>query len=183
MSLAASRRSHAVLFLLAVAAGPGSLVAQAPAAVPALPHPLTGTWTLEAADDIRPDGVRVPAYGRAPRGLLIVDAEGRYSLQIFRSDRPRFASGDKRRGTVEEYQAAVLGMSSHVGEIAVDSSAGVLTFRIALASYPNWEGTEQRRSYELVGDLLTYRLPVQAGSSGNIPLSSWRRVAAGYRSL
>src|SRR6188474_23660 len=90
------------------------LAAQSP------PPSLVGTWTLTAADDIHPDGTRAPAYGRDPIGLLIFGEDGRYSVQIYRSDRTRFASGDKRRGTAAEYEAATLGMSSHFGRYAVD---------------------------------------------------------------
>ncbi|MBK7905165.1 MAG: lipocalin-like domain-containing protein [Gemmatimonadetes bacterium] len=171
------------VFLLAASAFPFAAVVPGlpPADTPAGGHPLAGTWELVAADDVLPDGTRVPAYGAAPKGLLIVDAQGRYSLQLFRTDRARFAAGDKRKGTPAEFEAAVLGMSSHVGWITVDAAAEVLTFHISLAAFPNWEGTEQRRRYELVNGVLTYRLPAQAGSSSNIPLTSWRRVEDGYR--
>ncbi|HEY9429280.1 MAG TPA: lipocalin-like domain-containing protein, partial [Gemmatimonadaceae bacterium] len=54
--------------------------------------PLAGTWTLVAADLLHPDGSRTRDYGAAPKGRLIVDAGGHYSLQIFKSERPRFAS-------------------------------------------------------------------------------------------
>jgi len=135
---------------------------------------LAGTWSLVAADDLRPDGTRHPAYGANPRGLLVLTPDGRYSLQLFRSDRPRFASGDKKKGTPAEYEAAVLGMSSHVGRYAVDTATRTLTFRIELASFPNWEGTEQKRPFELSGDELSYR--VVATPDGTIPISVWRRV-------
>ena len=64
---------------------------------------LVGTWTLSAADDLRPDGTRVQAYGANPEGLLIFGADGRYSLQIFRKERVKFASGNKRQGSSAEY--------------------------------------------------------------------------------
>lgn len=138
--------------------------------------PLAGTWTLRAADEIRPDGTRAASYGPEPRGLLIIDADGRYSLQIFRVARRKFASGDKRRGTAEEYEDAALGMSSHIGRVAVDSASGLLVFRIELASFPNWDGTEQRRRYELSGNELSYQVPTSATGNGTIPISVWRRV-------
>ena len=39
-----------------------------------------GTWTLQAADVVHPDGSREHDYGSAPRGLFIVDPRGHYSL-------------------------------------------------------------------------------------------------------
>lgn len=166
----ANQPPHAFLTLFAALA---LAVSCAPAPTTS---PLAGTWTLVAADDLLPDGRRVPAYGSHPRGLLLVDADGRYSLQIFRPDRQRFASGDKRRGTAEEYRGAVLGMSSHIGRCAIDPDGRTLTFRIERAAYPNWDGTEQKRKFALSGDELSYQIPASAAGTGVIPISVWRRV-------
>lgn len=135
--------------------------------------PLAGTWTLTAADRLTPAGVREHDYGAAPKGRLIVDAQGRYSLQIFRSERTAFASGDKKRGTPEEYADAVLGSSTHYGTITIDEAAHQLVFRIDGASYKNWEGTTQRRAYDLTGDALSWRVP--KAPDGNVPISEWQR--------
>ncbi|MEW6738244.1 MAG: lipocalin-like domain-containing protein [Acidobacteriota bacterium] len=137
---------------------------------------LVGTWTLIEAPEIRPDGSRGQTFGPNPKGLLIIDESGQYSLQIFQADRPRFVSGDKRRGTDKEYQAAVLGMSSHFGHCLLDEAHGVIIFRIEQASFPNWDGTEQKRQYQLSGDVLTYQVPAAASGNGIITISSWRRV-------
>jgi len=144
----------------------------ASSAVRAAQPTLAGTWTLIAADDLHPDGSRTRGYGAAPKGRLIVDATGRYSLQIFKAERVRFASGDKRRGAAAEYEGAVLGSSTHYGTVSV--GADVLTFSIEAASFPNWEGTEQKRRYALKGDELSYQVPV--APDGTTPISVWRRV-------
>jgi Lipocalin-like domain len=136
--------------------------------------PLAGTWILVAAELIRPDGNTVDDYGAAPKGLLIVDADGRYSLQIFKSERPHFASPDKAKATAEEYAAAVMGSSTHFGTVEVDEHEHVLNFRILASSFPNWEGTTQKRSYTLDGGLLKYRVPPRP--DGGIPVSVWRRA-------
>ncbi len=135
---------------------------------------LAGTWTLAAADDIRPDGARAPAYGPEPKGLLILQKDGRYSLQIYRSDRAKFASGNKRKGTPEEYEAAVLAMSTHYGRYEVDFAARTITFHIEYAAFANWDGTDQKRPFELKGDELSYRVP--ATPDGTVPVSVWRRM-------
>jgi hypothetical protein len=149
----------------------GALLATA--AVAAQPS-LAGTWTLVAADDLHPDGSRTHGYGEAPKGRLIIDGQGRYSLQIFKAERARFAAGDKRKGVPAEYESAVLGSSTHYGEVEADPAAHVLTFRIDGASYPNWEGTQQKRRYELKGDELSYQVPPTP--DGTIPISVWKRV-------
>jgi hypothetical protein len=159
------------LVLLSLA--PGAVAAQMERATTP-PSPLAGTWTLTAADDLLADGTRVPAYGAEPKGILIIDAEGRYSLQIYRTGRLRFAAGDKRRGTPEEFADATLGMSAHTGHCSIDPSDNRLVFRIESASYPNWEGTVQRRVFRLSGDTLTWQVPPSA--SGATPISEWRRL-------
>jgi len=145
-----------------------------PASIARAELSLAGTWTLVAADVLHADGTRGPDYGAAPKGLLLIDAQGHYSLQIFKAERPRFASGDKQTATPGEYQGAVLGSSTHFGTIVVEPAAGTLTFKIENASFPNWEGTEQKRTFELSGDELSYRVP--ARPDGNIPISVWRRL-------
>jgi hypothetical protein len=158
-------RNRIVTLALAAALAAGRLAAQ---------DSLAGTWTLAAADDLRPDGTRVPAYGPDPRGLLILEKDGRYSLQIYRSDRAKFASGNKRKGTAEEYEAAVLAMSTHYGRYDVDFAARTITFHIERAGFANWDGTDQKRPFELQGDELSYRVP--ATPDGTVPISVWRRV-------
>jgi hypothetical protein len=114
-------------------------------------NPLVGTWTLVLVDNVRLDGSRVHLYGPSPSGLLMFDAEGRYSLQIVSAGRPAFAANDKSRGTAEEYQAAIEGSNAHFGTYAIDQAMGTITFHIEHASFPNWEGTEQKRAFSLVG--------------------------------
>src|SRR3954469_21329811 len=100
------------LLLAACASMPAAASAQRLATQPS---PLAGTWTLVAADLLHPDGSRTRDYGAAPKGRLIVDADGRYSLQIFKSERPHFASDDKTKGTPAEFASSVLGSSTHYG--------------------------------------------------------------------
>jgi hypothetical protein len=140
---------------------------------------LSGTWILVAAEVIRPDGTRStdPLYGAEAKGTFMVDDEGRYSIQIYRPDRPKF-TGDKGKGTPQEYEAAATGMSTHVGRIAVDEEHQTLQFKIDNAAYPNWEHTTQIRQYKLNGDELSYQVPATAGA-GIIRVSVWRRVKPG----
>lgn len=135
---------------------------------------LAGTWTLVAADVLHPDGSRSHDYGDAPKGLLLIDRKGHYSLQLFRDDRRRFANPDKAKASAQEYRTAVMGSSTHYGTIAVEPTRHQLVFHIEAASFPNWEGQQQSRSFELRGDTLSYRVPPRP--NGNVPISVWRRI-------
>ena len=141
---------------------------------PAHPFPLQGTWILVAADKILPGGAMARDYGEHPKGRLIVDAQGRYSLQILKSERLRFAVDSKADGSSDEFKSAVMGSSTHYGTVAIDEEARQLVFSIEGASFPNWEGTVQRRQYTLEGRELRYQVPPRA--DGSIPVSAWRRL-------
>jgi len=136
---------------------------------------LEGTWVMAGAYETHSDGTRTTNYGEHPNGLLMVDKEGRYSLQIFRPVRPKFASGDKTRGTPEEYREAVLGSSTHTGHVNIDTMTHKLVFKIDAASYPNWEGAQQVRDYVFKDGTLTYSVPASASGNGTIAYSVWKR--------
>ena len=135
---------------------------------------LVGTWTLTAADDLLPDGSRAHAYGSNPKGLLIFEPDGRYALQIYREERAKFASGDKKKGSLDEYKDASVGASCHFGHYTVDGGKGTITFKIDGASFANWEGATQTRPFTLKGDDLEWHVP--ATPDGKVPISAWHRI-------
>ena len=133
-----------------------------------------GTWTLIGADKILPDGTRVPDYGVSPHGLAIFTADGHYAIEIYRADRTHFASGDRHKGTLEEYKDASLGMSVHYGLYTIDTAKGTISFHIDRASFPNLDDTTQVRTYELKGEELSWK--VAARPDGSIPVTILRRL-------
>ncbi len=135
---------------------------------------IAGTWALAAADKLLPDGTRVSDYGENPHGLIIFTPDGYYSIQIYRTDRLKFSSGDKTKGTAEEYKDAVLGMSDHIGRYTVDPVKHIITFHVDRSSFPNWDDTTRLTPYELNGDVLSWK--VQARPDGSIPITVLRRV-------
>ena len=137
---------------------------------------LQGSWVMVAAYEIHADGTRTTNYGEHPDGLFIVDAAGRYSMQIFKLGRPPFASGDKARGTPDEYRAAVVGISTHIGKVAIDPVHHQLVFDVESASFPNWEGKRQVRDYTYKDGVLSYAVPASASGSGTTAYSVWRRA-------
>jgi len=139
-------------------------------------NPLLGTWTLVSVDSVKADGSRVALYGPEPQGVLIFDGQGRYASQIMRAQRPRFASGKKNDGTAEEYKAAAQGVNAHFGEYALNPVAGLISFRIQHALFPNWEGTTQDRKFTLANDELTYSVPVPTSGDGAFDEVVWRRT-------
>jgi Lipocalin-like domain len=143
-------------------------------AATAQPDSIVGTWKLIAADKLLPDGTRAADYGAEPHGLVIFTADGYYTVEIYRADRTKFSSGDRLKGTPDEYKEAFLGMSVHFGRYTVDPSTHTISFIIDRASFPNWDGATQVRSYELKGDELSWKVPPRP--DGSVPITVLRRV-------
>jgi len=162
------------LLLLATALRTGD-AAGAPES-PTPKNPLLGTWTLVLVDNVLPDGSRVQLYGPNPHGRLMFDAAGRYSLLIVSAGRPPFASNDKSQGTPDEYRAAVQGSNAHFGSSSINEAERTITFRIEHASFPNWEGTEQKRSFTLAGDHLKYTVRAPTTGGGAVGEVEWKRA-------
>lgn len=137
---------------------------------------LAGTWSLVSAYEIQPDGTRTTNYGEHPTGLLMVDGSGRYSIQIFKLGRALFASGDKTVGRPDEYRAALVGISTHIGKVTIDRSRHQLVFDVEAASFPNWEGKRQVRDFTYQDGVLSYAVPPTASGNGSTAYSVWRRV-------
>ena len=135
---------------------------------------IVGTWVLAGADKLLPNGTRVPDYGPNPHGLVVFTADGYYSVQIYRAEQVRFSSGDKLKGTPEEYRNASLSSSVHFGRYSVDAAKGTITFHVDRSSFPNWDDSVQVRSYEIKGDELSWK--VAPRPDGSIPITVLRRA-------
>ena len=138
-------------------------------------NPLIGTWTVVYVNDERAEGVDLPLYGPKPSGMLMFDAQGRYSLQICAAGRPRFTSNDRRNASPDEYKAAVSGCNTHWGRYSVNETNGTIIFRIEHALYTNWEGTIQERPFRMANGLLRYRVPQPSTEAVNAVVV-WRRA-------
>lgn len=178
-----------------------SLVALVFATLPAFSQSkLVGSWRLTAADKILPGGKEVADYGTDPRGIAIFTADGHYVIEIFRSHL-KFASGDRTKGTPEEYKNAVLSTNCHFGTYTVtytvdepevtqedykdailfnadgyiiDEAKGTITFHTERAFYPNWDETIRVTNFTLEGDKLTWQS--QPRPDGSIPVSIFSRI-------
>jgi hypothetical protein len=152
--------------------------APAPAAPPkSMKEALVGSWILLIDDDVLADGAHVPGYGPNPIGTAIFTADGHYSLQIIRANRPKFAANSRLKGTPDENKAAIQGMISHFGTYTVNEADKTLTFRIEGSSFPNWDGTTQKRMITSLtaGDEVTWTNPTPSGGAPRAELA-WKWV-------
>jgi len=113
--------------------------------------------------------------GVRPEGLIIFTESGRYSWQIFRSDRPRFASKNRMQGTSEENAAVLQGTLAYFGTYSVDDKGTTITSVVEGSTFPNSEGeTLKRVITSLTADTLVYENP--ATTRGERAEAVWRRV-------
>lgn len=136
---------------------------------------LPGTWVLVSVDNINPDGKRTQPYGENPQGVLMFDKDGNYALQILGTNRTRFVSGDKTKGTADENRGLVLGSNSHFGKYRINAADNTITFQIEHAFFPNWEGTEQKRNFTLSENEFRYTVPTTTNGVGVSGEVIWKR--------
>jgi len=104
------------------------------------------------------------------------DANGRMSIHLTDPERRNFASGDFLRPTSDELMEAFTGYFGYFGSYTVDAEAGIVTFHVEGAAYPNYVGTDQKRFYEIEGNRLVLRTPPErAGGVDVVYYVTWER--------
>jgi hypothetical protein len=159
------------LLFLGVALSAGKAVGQQAGST--IKDQLVGTWMLVSNYTEREDGSKVETFGPNPKGILMVDGDGHLSLQEVRSDLRKFASNDRQEGTTEENKAIVQGSIGYFGRYTLDEGSKTLTIHLEGCSFPNWTGTDLKRSITLTGDELTWS---GVGSSGKPVRTVWKRA-------
>lgn len=145
-----------------------------PAGAQSLKQQLVGTWNYVLAYNILPNGTRIEPQGQSGKGILILDAGGRFVWNLIKPDLPKFASNNRQTGTDAENRAVVQGSLAYFGTYEVDEAGKALLMRIEASSFPNFAGAQQRREIKLENDELT--VINQAGASGGTAYVSWKRV-------
>jgi hypothetical protein len=129
---------------------------------------IVGALDFVVAEVTAPDGKKSFPFGETPKGLLIFTADGRFSQIHVASDLPKIASNNRLTGTPEEYSAIMRRSISVFGTYAIDETKKTVTFKIAGASFPNWEGEAQERTIDkLTADELVNTNPNVAGGRGS----------------
>ena len=135
---------------------------------------VVGTWVLISSVTEK-DGVKTDQFGSGAKGMLRLDSNGRFMLTIIGPDLPKFASNNRATGTAEENRAVVSKSIAMIGSYSVSSENNTLTFKVESSSFPNWNGTEQKRLLITARkDELKYVTPT--ASSGGVGTVTWGRA-------
>ena len=68
-------------------------------------------------------------------------------------------------------EAISVELTARFGGVSVMSP---MSMSIETATFPNWDGTEQKRAFTVTGDELTYTIP--AASGGGTATTVWKRA-------
>jgi hypothetical protein len=154
-----------IVAVLALAATGGAATAQQEKS---LREAIVGAWDFVVAEVTAPDGKKSFPFGETPKGLLIFTADGRFSQIHVAGDLPKIASNNRLTGTPEEYSAIMRRSISVFGTYTIDETKKTVTYKIAGASFPNWEGEAQERTIDkLTGDEFVNTNPNVAGGRGS----------------
>ncbi len=121
---------------------------QASAQQKTLRDQIVGTWNFVVAEVVAPDGKKSFPFGETPKGILIFTADGHFAQIHVASDVPKIASGNRLKGTAEEYATIMRRSISVFGDYSIDEGKKTVTYKIVSASYPNWQGEAQERSID-----------------------------------
>ena len=136
-----------------------------------------GAWKLIAFEFRKNNGEIVDPFGAEAQGQIIYTESGRYSAQLMRIDRPRFTVPDQMRGTADEMEASYKGCIAYFGSYEVDLENGFIIHRVEASLFPNMEGSNQIRMFELSGDRLQLRTPpFKLDGEQAIGILQWTRI-------
>ena len=124
---------------------------------------LVGSWT-EVSITAGGGGSQAQPFGPNPNGMMMVDADGHISLTTLRSDLPKFQSNNRITGTADENKAIVQGSIAYFGTYVIDEATHEITITIKGSTFPNFDGTIQKRLLSFRGDdEFTFTVPNQSG--------------------
>jgi hypothetical protein len=135
---------------------------------------LVGTWMLVSSVTEK-DGVRTEQFGSGAKGRLTLDDDSHFMLTIIGPALPQFASNNRAGGTAEENKAVVSKSIAMIGNYSVNTADKTLTFKVESATFPNWNGTEQRRLIAN-GDQDELKYITPTASSGGVGTVAWKRA-------
>ena len=135
---------------------------------------LVGAWTIVSITAGEGDKATQP-YGPNPRGTQVYNPDGRFAVVVARGDLPKVASNNRTTSTPEESEKIAHGSIGYFGSYTTGADNSV-TIQIEGATFANWVGTSQKRTYTISGDDLI--LKNQTSSSGAAVTVVMKRAGA-----
>ena len=121
-------------------------------------------------------GTTVQQFGANPKGIAFFDTSGHYIITVMRSDRAKYAIdnfGQIAQATAEENKATAQGTITYFGTYSVNEADRTIAIHVEASSFPNWNGTDQKRLFEIAEDQL--KLIVRPPRGGSVDVL-WKRA-------
>jgi hypothetical protein len=116
------------------------------AQAPSVKDGIVGAWTFVSVVSQADDGTRGEPFGTGPKGIMIVTADGHFSLFQSTAQLPRLAANDRARATPEEATTVVRDSIAYYGTYTVNEAAREISLTLVGSTYTNLMGpTPQRR--------------------------------------
>lgn len=125
---------------------------------------IIGSWELIKMESFNEKGESSFPWGQQICGLLIYEATGYMSLQIFRTDNS---------------DASVETHHSYFGEYKIDLNRNICFHKIRYANRPEWIDSIQERFFTITGNELVLKSPYILIPEFNEPLSfitTWQKL-------
>jgi hypothetical protein len=136
---------------------------------------VAGRWNLISAY-IDNHGARQDILGSRPAGMVIFTEDLHFIIVINNPDLPKFVSGDRLKGTPEEYKTAVTSSLGAYGTYTIDENGDFLEQHVLGSTFQNMNGTSRGRSElteKVDGHRMIENLKIAEGISVNIV---WQRA-------
>ena len=144
---------------LALVAAAASSAQQKP-----LKEQLIGAWTLVSIEVISKDGTKRPGFGGPnAKGIMIVDASGRYAQVTGNPERPKLSTTVRKDIPAAELGEAARTFGARYGAWTLNEAARTLALTSELPMLAEQTGIESKFTVNVIGDELKL-VESQAGS-------------------
>ena len=136
---------------------------------------VVGTWNLISAY-MDNHGKRSDILGSHPGGMVIFTEDLHFIIVINNPDIPKFVSGDRLKGTPDEYKTAVTNSLGAYGTYAIDENGDFLEQHVLGSTFQNMNGTSRGRNElteKVEGNRMIENLKIADGITVNIV---WQRA-------
>jgi len=137
---------------------------------------LIGAWRLVTFEFKKGNGDIIYPFGAEAVGSMIYTESGHYSGQLMRNDRLMLKSKDQLKATDEEARSNFEGCISYFGTYEIDKDASTIIHHVTGSVFPNMQGRDQKRIFEIRGDQLQLTTqPINLDGEKAVGVLIWKR--------
>jgi Lipocalin-like domain len=136
---------------------------------------VSGCWNL-VSGYLDNHGTRIDILGAHPGGMLILTEDLHFMVIVNNPDIPKFASGDRSKGTPEEYKTAVTNSLGVYGTYTIDENGDFLEQHVLGSTFRDMNGSSRGRNElteKVDGNRMTEKLKIADGVTITIV---WQRA-------